>query len=121
MAFSTIIDITNKINENPSNVHILDTGAYSQITVQLVGGNNVDIQTSNDGGAVEGILLPSAISADNFVDCFGTKSDEKAPNENMTNTVTNTYLLTLKNFGKYIKFTGQGNVDKCILFCYQVY
>lgn len=119
MAFTTLLDLTEKINSDPNNEVVIDTNAYASIVIQPIGiGGSVTISTTNDGGGVLGVLEPSSISADNFIECYGQNLNSSTLA--LIKTIPTTICAKFSNYGKYLKLTASGNLDKLFLNCYQI-
>lgn len=122
MGYCQTIDLAEKINNDPNLSCIIDVGNANYFTVQQVGGTSSSIFTTNDGGGMQGVIENSAISATNFIDCFGINIASNDPNANYLNQVTNaSEVVKFINFGQYIKVISGDPVSKLIVRLYNIY
>lgn len=125
MGYSQTIDLTDQINEviTTTGYFNIDVGNANYFTVHQVAssGATTNVFTSNDGGGIQGVTEDSAISATNFLECYGIDITANSPTNNYFNQLNNNQILKFINFGQYIQFTPTDPVTKFIVRLYNIY
>lgn len=115
MATTTILDLTEKINQQNGFV-VIDLGEWYSGTIYTISSATFSFSTSNDGGEEEGTILPSPLTAINFTSC---QVLYLTTNTQVTS-FTGGGLFRFNRIGKYLKIEADDIVDKLIVQLYKI-
>lgn len=103
------LDLTGEFNTNGGEV-VFEVSNYDYCVIQPIG-TSVEIESTIDGGAVEGVQDDSPTTATNFTTTGGTKLIDGV----FTTTAADNVPVRLGVVGRYIKLTGSGPATKLLI------
>jgi hypothetical protein len=106
------LDLAEEANAN-SNTVVIDVSNYDYCLVQPIGAA-ASFQSTIDSGAIQGVSDGSAVSAANFVDAYGLRTNG-ATSTSLNTAVADGGIIKFNVVGRYIKITCDDDVSKLLV------